>query len=96
MLPIKLQRAQVEELMKDCDAQLKISVDLEKQVITRANGQTISFDVDAFRKHCLLNGLDDIGLTMQRASKITAFEEKRTKVQPWFDNAAQNFVLQNA
>ena len=49
----------------------------------------ISFDIDPFRKKCLINGLDDIGLTLQKADKIDSFEKKRAKEAPWFDNAAQ-------
>jgi 3-isopropylmalate/(R)-2-methylmalate dehydratase small subunit len=58
-------------------------VDLEKQEITRPDGATISFDIDPFRKHCLLNGLDDIGLTLRKADRIEAFEEKSRLSRPW-------------
>jgi 3-isopropylmalate dehydratase small subunit len=67
-------------------------VSLPDQVIRREGGETISFEIDPFRKHCLLNGLDDIGLTMQKVDKISAFEKARTLAQPWLDNAAQPFV----
>lgn len=67
----------------------KLDVDLESQTITRADGSKVSFQVDAFRRHCLLNGLDDIGLTMQKADKISAFEDKRRGTEPWMDGAAQ-------
>jgi 3-isopropylmalate dehydratase len=92
MLPITLQQAQVEALMADCDAGEKLSVDLPNQKVTRPNGEEISFDIDAFRKHCLVNGLDDIGLTMEKATDISTFEEKRRETAPWLDNAAQPFV----
>jgi 3-isopropylmalate dehydratase small subunit len=67
----------------------KLDVDLASQTITREDGQKFSFQIDAFRKHCLINGLDDIGLTLQKADKISQFEKKRAEEAPWFDNAAQ-------
>ena len=66
LLPIRLPFEDVRALMADAEAEKTLKVDLEAQVITRASGETISFDVDAFRKHCLVNGLDDIGLTLQK------------------------------
>lgn len=93
MLPIKVTKAQLLELMKDADAGLELDIDLEKQVVVRANKEEVSFEVDAFRKHCLLNGLDDIGLTMEKLEKIKDFEGKRSKTQPWLDNASQLFVV---
>ena len=89
MLPVVLPRAQVDVLMEDAKAGRELTVDLEKQVVQRASGEAISFDIDAFRKTCLVNGLDDIGLTMQKESKITAFERARSKAQPWFDAGSQ-------
>jgi len=89
MLPIKLSPDQVKQLMEDGDSGKNLTVDLESQTITRPSGEIISFDIDAFRKHCLLNGLDDIGLTMQKADKILAFELERAKTQPWLDDSAQ-------
>jgi 3-isopropylmalate dehydratase small subunit len=67
----------------------KLDIDLESQTITRHDGSKIPFQVDAFRRHCLLNGLDDIGLTMQKADKIASFEGKRKATEPWMDGAAQ-------
>ena len=67
----------------------KLDIDLESQTITRQDGSKIQFHVDAFRRHCLLNGLDDIGLTMQKAEKIAFFESKRKSTEPWMDGAAQ-------
>eukprot|EP00981_Chlorochromonas_danica_P008119 scaffold2023_cov149-Ochromonas_danica.AAC.1 len=93
MLPIKVTKVQLLDLMKDADAGHELSIDLEKQVIVRANKEEVHFEVDAFRKHCLLNGLDDIGLTMEKLEKIKDFEEKRSKTQPWLDNASQLFVV---
>jgi len=88
MLPIVLDAASVDHLFKECEAkegyQLKIA--LEEQTITTPSGQVFKFDVDAFRKHCLLNGLDDIGLTMQHQDKIKAFEAQHQKAQPWLFN----------
>jgi 3-isopropylmalate/(R)-2-methylmalate dehydratase small subunit len=88
MLPIVLDAASVDHLFKKCEAtegyQLKIA--LEEQTITTPSGQVFKFDVDAFRKHCLLNGLDDIGLTMQHQDKIKAFEAQHQKAQPWLFN----------
>jgi len=90
VLPIVLPKETVAELMKDAEngANATFTVDLESQTITRPNGQTVAFDVDPFRKHCLLNGLDDIGLTMRREQSIDAFEEKRTLSEPWAVPAA--------
>lgn len=78
--------------MADADAGLTLDVDLASQTITRRDGSKLSFDIDHFRKHCLLNGLDDIGLTMEKESKITAFESIRSANYPWLDNASQEFI----
>jgi len=85
ILPIKLPPEDVEKLMEDAErgANATITVDLENQKITGPDGGEISFDLDPFRKHCLINGLDDIGLTMEKADKIDAFEEKNKISQPW-------------
>ncbi len=85
MLPIVLPQAEVDMLMADASngANAKLTVDLENQEITRPSGEKIKFDVDPFRKHCLLEGLDDIGLTMQKKSAIDSFEEKHEKAMPW-------------
>ncbi len=79
ILPIKLPQVDVDKLMDDAErgANATITVDLENQVITGPDGGSISFDVDPFRKHCLLNGLDDIGLTLEKEDKIAAYEEKQ-------------------
>lgn len=92
MLPIKLPRSDVDSLMSDAELGKYLDIDLENQKIYRENGESLSFEVDAFRKHCLLNGLDDIGLTMQKSQKISEFEKKRTQSQPWFDNATQKYT----
>lgn len=85
ILPIKLPQEQVDKLMDDANrgANAIVTVDLVKQTITGPDGGCIAFEVDPFRKHCLLNGLDDIGLTMQRADRIASFEQTRTQSQPW-------------
>ena len=89
MLPIVVTRPQLDMLMADADAGKTLDIDLPSQTINRVGGEQIKFEVDPFRKHCLLNGLDDIGLTMQKADKISAFEKTRTVASPWLDNAAQ-------
>jgi 3-isopropylmalate/(R)-2-methylmalate dehydratase small subunit len=85
LLPIKLDAAIVDELFGAVAANegYKLKVDLERQVIAMPDGREIAFEVDAFRKHCLLNGLDDIGLTLQHVDEIRAFEEKHRAAQPW-------------
>ncbi|MDD2700228.1 MAG: 3-isopropylmalate dehydratase small subunit [Sideroxydans sp.] len=85
LLPIKLDAAIVDGLFKSVAANegYKLKVDLERQVITTPDGKQIAFEVDAFRKHCLLNGLDDIGLTLQHVEDIKGFEAKHRAAQPW-------------
>jgi len=85
ILPIKLPQEQVDKLMDDANrgANAIITVDLIHQTITGPDGGCIAFEVDPFRKHCLLNGLDDIGLTLQRADRIATFEETRNQSYPW-------------
>ena len=85
ILPIVLPAAEVETLFRQVEATpgYKLTVDLQDQVVVRPDGQAIPFQVDAFRKECLLNGWDDIGLTLRHADKIREFEEKRRIGQPW-------------
>ena len=85
ILPIALPQEDVDKLMDDAErgANAVVTVDLVNQVITGPDGGSISFDVDAFRKHCLLNGLDDIGLTMEKARHIDAFEARQADGAPW-------------
>jgi 3-isopropylmalate/(R)-2-methylmalate dehydratase small subunit len=85
MLLIKLPQAVVNELMDDAKkgANARLSVDLASQTITRPDGGTVKFDIDPFLKDCLLNGLDDIGLTLKKESKIAAYEQKQHLTQPW-------------
>jgi len=89
ILPIVLPKEEVDKLMDDASrgANATLTVDLEKQEITGPDGGTISFEVDAFRKHCLLEGLDDVGLTLQKEEKIAAFESQYTSSQPWMARA---------
>jgi 3-isopropylmalate/(R)-2-methylmalate dehydratase small subunit len=85
ILPIKLPQVDVDKLMEDAmrGANAQVSVDLESQVITGPDGGEIEFDIDPFRKHCLMEGLDDIGQTMRRVEKIDAFEERKKAAEPW-------------
>ena len=85
ILLIQLPQEEVDKLMEDAErgANSTISIDLEAQEITGPDGGVIKFDVDAFKKHCLLNGLDDIGLTLQKVDKIKDFEERKKIAQPW-------------
>ncbi len=85
LLPIKLDAAIVDSLFKAVVPTVgyKLTVDLARQVIVMPEGKEIAFEVDAFRKHCLLNGLDDIGLTLQHVDDIKAFEAKHRAAQPW-------------
>jgi 3-isopropylmalate/(R)-2-methylmalate dehydratase small subunit len=85
ILPLALPQAEVDKLLGDAEkgANARITIDLAKQEITRPNGEVIRFDLDPFRKHCLLNGLDDIGLTMAKAPAIDSFETKQRASHPW-------------
>ena len=85
MLPIVLPQEQVDLLMKDAEkgANARVDVNLEDQTITSSDGDVIKFDIDPFRKHCLLNGLDDIGLTLEKAASIDSFEAKTGVARPW-------------
>eukprot|EP00040_Diaphanoeca_grandis_P025831 m.143764 g.143764 ORF g.143764 m.143764 type:complete len:746 (-) comp30333_c1_seq3:372-2609(-) len=85
MLPITLPRDVVETLMEDAENKLELTVDLATQLITRSSGATISFDVPEFQKRCLLEGLDEIALTLNKVTDISAFEETRTTRYPWLD-----------
>lgn len=85
LLPIKLDADKVDVLFRAVDANegYRLVVDLDAQTITAPDGTVYSFEVDAFRKHCLLNGLDDIGLTLQHVDEIAAFEARHHAEQPW-------------
>ncbi|MFZ6709296.1 3-isopropylmalate dehydratase small subunit [Undibacterium sp. TC9W] len=89
VLPIVLGEAQVDTLFNEVKAfpGYRLIVDLEQQVVRTSNGSaSYGFDIDAFRKYCMLNGLDDIGLTLRQADKIRAFEERHLAAQPWLAN----------
>jgi 3-isopropylmalate/(R)-2-methylmalate dehydratase small subunit len=85
LLPIVLEESIIDELFAEVAANegYELTIDLKDQNIVKSNGDTIPFEVDAFRKHCLLNGLDDIGLTLQDAGDITAYEVTRKASSPW-------------
>ena len=83
ILPIKLDQQKVDILMNEAENKNDVSVDLDNQKITYQNDKTIEFEIDAFRKKCLLEGLDDIGLTLQKNKKIDVHEEKIHSIQPW-------------
>jgi len=85
LLPIKLPAAEVDALFDQVNATpgYKLRIDLDAQTVTRPDGKVIPFDVDPFRKYCLLNGFDDIGLTLRHADKIREFEARRQAEQPW-------------
>ena len=85
ILPIVVSQEDLDKLMDDASrgSNAILTVDLEAQEITGPDGGRIGFEIDAFRKHCLLNGLDDIGLTLEKASAIDAFEAKAATLRPW-------------
>lgn len=85
ILPIVMPKEVVDELMADArkGANARISVDLESQTITTSEGKQFSFDVDPFRKHCLINGLDDIGLTLEKVTAIDTFEKRASSLRSW-------------
>jgi 3-isopropylmalate/(R)-2-methylmalate dehydratase small subunit len=85
ILPIKLPQEDVDKLMDDArrGANATVTVDLEAQEIKGPDGGVIKFDIDPFRKHCLLNGLDDIGLTLEKQDAISAYESKLAESRPW-------------
>ena len=85
ILPIRVSQDDLDRLMDDArrGANATLTVDLENQTIQGPDGGSIGFEIDPFRKHCLLNGLDDIGLTMEKAASIDAFESKAESARPW-------------
>ncbi|MGH8484455.1 MAG: 3-isopropylmalate dehydratase small subunit, partial [Pseudomonas sp.] len=85
LLPIILKEDEVDALFQQAEATegYQLTVDLDAQTVTRPDGVQYSFEVDAFRKHCLFNGLDDIGLTLQDSDAIATFEAKHRASQPW-------------
>lgn len=85
MLPVVLKSEEVEELFRFVlgNVGAKLQIDLNKQTVTGPTGKVYTFEVDSFRKYCLYNGLDDIGLTLKQESKIGEFEKKQKEVEPW-------------
>jgi 3-isopropylmalate/(R)-2-methylmalate dehydratase small subunit len=85
ILPIVLPQDAVDVLMKDAEkgSNARMIVDLEEQTVTTSDGESFSFEVDSFQKHCLLNGLDDIGLTLEKKASIDAYEAKLAQERPW-------------
>ena len=89
ILPVTLPQEDVDALMADAQmgANATMTVDLEAQTIARPNGETVAFEVEPFRKHCLLNGLDDIGLSLQKVASIDSFEAAAANDRPWMTPA---------
>jgi 3-isopropylmalate/(R)-2-methylmalate dehydratase small subunit len=85
LLLIKFEPKIVDKLIRDTQANegYRLAVDLEQQTVTTPEGESYTFDIDPFRKHCIMNGLDDIGLTLEHADEIKAFEQKHKAKQPW-------------
>jgi len=85
ILPIVLPADQVEALMDDAKkgSNARITVDLEAQTVTSSDGRSFSFEVDPFRKHCMMNGLDDIGLSLEKVASIDAYEKQTSTQRPW-------------
>jgi 3-isopropylmalate/(R)-2-methylmalate dehydratase small subunit len=85
LLPLVLSESQIDQLFNEVSAfpGYKLTIDLERQRIVKGQGEEIAFEVNAFRKYCLLNGLDDIGLTLRHKDKIAAFEAQRLAAKPW-------------
>jgi 3-isopropylmalate/(R)-2-methylmalate dehydratase small subunit len=91
LLPIALPQDIVDQLMEDAKkgANAVLTIDLEKQTISRPDGGVVKFDIDPFRKHCMLNGLDDIGLTGQKDSEIATYEREARLTRPWLFGMTQ-------
>ena len=87
VLPIVLSEGDVDSLFQEVEGKegYRLTIDLDRQVVVTPSGRELSFSVDSFRKYCMLNGLDEIGLTLRHADKIKAFEQKRLATQPWLD-----------
>lgn len=83
ILPVKVSQSELDQLMEVAQRGVELSVDLAAQEISNGQGVKITFDIDPFRKHCLLNGLDDIGLTLQKANKIDSFEARAATSRSW-------------
>ena len=85
ILPIALPQEQVDVLMRDAEkgSNARMTIDLEGQTVTTSDGEKFPFEVDAFKKHCLLNGLDDIGLTLEKGTAIDSYEDSLSQSRPW-------------
>ena len=85
VLPLILPKAICEKLVEDAQkgANATMTIDLEKQTVTRPDGEVVRFEMDPFRKHCLVNGLDEVGLTMTKGKAIDSYEERQRRSQPW-------------
>ena len=83
ILPIQLDQKKVDLLMKEAEVKNEVTINLEKQIIIYQQDKNINFEIDEFRKKCLIEGLDDIALTLQKNNKIDHHEEKINKIQPW-------------
>ncbi len=94
MLPIALPQDMVDQLMEDArkGANAVLTIDLEAQTISRPDGGVVHFDIDPFRKHCMINGLDDIGLTEQKAAEIAFYEQETRRSRPWLFGMTQTGV----
>jgi len=90
ILPIRLPRAVCDQLMEDSRQgdNARLTIDLDRQVVIRPNGEEIAFEIDPFRKHLLLNGLDDIGQTLQHAGAIDTYESRQRQAQSWMPSTA--------
>lgn len=88
LLPVELEESIVNTLFEQCDAGsgISLTIDLESQRVTLPDEKQASFEVDPFRRHCLIEGLDDIGITLQREDAISAFEQAHQRTQPWLFN----------
>ena len=91
ILPIKVSKEDLDKLMDDAErgANATLTVDLESQSISGPDGGEVKFEIDAFKKHLLLNGLDDVALTLQKEAKVDSFEEKQNASQPWLAGVAK-------
>ena len=83
ILPIEFDQQDIDQLTLDAENKKKLTINLEEQLILKENGETINFKIDVFRKKCLLEGLDDIGLTFQKSKSIDIYEEQLHKSHPW-------------
>ena len=88
ILAVPLPKAAIDYLLADAAEGLELEVDLESQTVKASNGKVFEFEIDPFRKHCLLNALDDIGLTMQAEKSIDSYEAKQKMAQPWLHTGA--------